>query len=110
MVVEWGKEIRSEYALKINKEKIKAQSSVNLLRVRSDSKLMFNNHISTIFQKAGNKCHNQNSKKYLGQKGNLVLFNNFVYSNFSYCRDLTNKVKQLHFGNKTAMYPSNLDI
>ena len=55
MVAGRGEEIQSEHALRINKGKIKTQSSVNLLELQSDNKLKLNSHLPTILQKAGNK-------------------------------------------------------
>ena len=63
MVVSRGEEIQSEYALRINKEKIKTQLLVHLLRVQSDNKLKF-----TDFFPKKLEIKNSRIQKYLDQK------------------------------------------
>ena len=63
MVVSKGEEIQSEYALRINKEKIKTQSLVHFLRVKSDNKLKF-----TDFFPKKLEIKNSRIQKYLDQK------------------------------------------
>ena len=50
-------QIKNSYALKINNTDIVATSSVTLLGVKLDKNLNFNNHISTICQKACDKLN-----------------------------------------------------
>lgn len=72
--------------LKINEVEIPTRSSVTLLGVEIDNELNFNNHISTICKKAGNKLNAIGRiQNFLRQKEKELLINTFVYSNFNYC-------------------------
>ena len=89
----------------INGAEIKGQNSVTLLKVEIDNELNFNNHISNICKKAGNKIKSiSRNQILLGQKKKEALVNTFVYSNFNYCllvwhfstKKSTNKTEKIH--------------
>ena len=85
MIIGSGKE-KEKYKLKINEAEIESQTSVTLLGVKIDNKLNFNEHISTICKKSGNKINAiSRIQGFLDQKEKEVLINTFVYSNFNYC-------------------------
>ena len=72
--------------LNINGAEIKGQNSVTLLGVEIDNELNFNNHISNICKKAGNKINAiSRIQNFLDQKEKEALVNTFVYSNFNFC-------------------------
>ena len=72
--------------LNINEAEIKGQNSVTLLGVEIDNELNFNNHISNICKKAGNKINAiSRIQNFLDQKEKEALVNTFVYSNFNFC-------------------------
>ena len=72
--------------LTINGPEIKGQNSVRLLGVVIDNELNFNNHISNICKKAGNKINAiSRIQGFLGQKEKEALVNTFAYLNFIYC-------------------------
>ena len=72
--------------LNINGAEIKCQNSVTLLGVEIDNELNFNNHISNICKKAGNKINAiSRIQNFLDQKEKEALVNTFVYSNFNFC-------------------------
>ena len=65
---------------------MKGQDSVTLLGVEIDNELNFNDHISNICKKAGNKINAiSRIRSFLGQKEKEALVNTFVYSNFNCC-------------------------
>ena len=67
--------------LKTNGAEIKGQNSVTLLGVEIDNELNFNNHISNICKKAGNKINAiSRIQSFLGQNKKEALVNTFVYS------------------------------
>ena len=89
--------------LNIDEAEIKGQNSVTLLRVEIDNELNFNNHISNICKKAGNKINAiSRIQSFLGQKEKEALVNTF-YSNFNYCslvwhfstKKSTNKIEKI---------------
>ena len=70
--------------MKINGEKIKGQNSVTL-GDEIGNELSFNNHISNICKKAGNKINAiSRIQSFLDQKEKEALVNTSVYSNFNY--------------------------
>ena len=71
--------------LTINGAEIKGQNSVTLLGVEIDKELNFDNHISNICKKSGNKINIiSRIQSFLGQEEKEALVNTFVYSNFNY--------------------------
>ena len=78
---------------------------MKLLRVHTDDKLNFNEHINEICRSAGNQLNALiRLKSFLGLKGKEVLVNSFIYSNFNYCslvwmlshKKSLDKTKSLH--------------
>ena len=105
MMIIGGNKKMDTVKIKINDVEIKSESSVTLLGVEVDKELNFNNHISTICKKAGNKLNAINRlQNFLAQKEKETLVNTFVYSNFNYCplvwhfshKKSTNKIEKLH--------------
>ena len=69
--------------LTINGAKIKSQNSVTLLGVEIDNALNFNNYISNICKKAGNKIKAISKiQNFLGQKKKEALVNTFFLLRF----------------------------
>ena len=75
-----------------------------VLGVEIDNELNFNNYISNICKKAGNKINSiPRIQSFLGQNKKEVLVNRFVYSNFNYCllvwhfstKESTNKIEKI---------------
>ena len=83
-------------------EKIKSTSSVKLLGVHIDDKLIFNHHISKFAVNQLNALTRLNL--FIGLKERVVLVNGLTYSNFYYCllvwmfshKRSLNKIEILH--------------
>ena len=83
-------------------EKIKSTSSVKLLGVHIDDKLIFNHHISKFAVNQLNALTRLNL--FIGLKERVVLVNGLIYSNFDYCplvwmfshKKSLNKIESLH--------------
>ena len=70
--------------LNINGAEIKGQNSVTLLGAEIGNELNFNDHISNICKKAGNKTNAiSRIQSFLGQKEEEALVNIFLYSNLT---------------------------
>ena len=104
--------------LKINGAEIKGQNSVTLLGVETDNELNFNNHISNICKKAGNKINAiSRIQSFLGQKEKEALVNTFFYSNFNYCslvwhfstKKNTNKIEKNQERCLKLLYNNNIE-
>ena len=73
------------YQWNINDLAINSGNSVKLLGIEIDNKLSFEQHISTLCNKASNILNLiRRIQKLMGFKENKVLLNSFVYSNFDY--------------------------
>ena len=113
-----GKHNIKEINLKINETNIKAQNSVTLLGIEIDNKLNFNNHVSTICKKAGNKINAiSRIQNFLGPKEKEALVNTFVYSNFNYCpliwhfssKKSINKIEKIQERSLRLLHKNNID-
>ena len=82
--------------LKIDVAEIKVGNWLTLLGAKIDNELNFNNHISNICKKVGNKIYAiSRSQSFLDQKEKESLVNTFPYSNFNNCSlDSKEKHKQ----------------
>ena len=78
--------MKDSYPLNINDLTINSENSVKLLGIEIDNKLSFEQHISTLCNKASNQLNAIGRiQKFVGFKEKEVLLNSFVYSNFNYC-------------------------
>ena len=74
------------HTTEIDGNKIETANSVDLLGIHIDNKLTFDDHIFTLCNKASMQLNAIGRlKHYLGKKELEVIFNSFIYSNFSYC-------------------------
>ena len=86
IVVKKNAKMKDSYPLNINDLTINSENSVKLLGIEIDNKLSFEQHISTLCNKANYQFNAiRRIKKFMGFKEKEVLFNSFVYSNFNYC-------------------------
>ena len=86
IVVKKNTKIKDSYTLNINDLTINSENSVKLLGIEIDNKLSFEQHISTLCNKASNQLNAIGRiQKFMGFKEKEVLLNSFVYSNFNYC-------------------------
>ena len=74
------------HIIEIDGNKIETANSADLLGVHIDNKLTFDDHISTLCNKASMQLNAIGQlKRYLGKKELEVIVNSFTYSNFNYC-------------------------
>ena len=86
IVVKKNAKMKDSYPLNINDLTINSENSVKLLGIEIDNKLSFEQHISTLCNKASNQLNAIGRiQKFMGFKEKEVLLNSFVYSNFNYC-------------------------
>ena len=72
--------------LLIDNNEIESGNSVTLLCITIDNRLLFDNHISKLSNKASMQLNAIfRLKKYMSQKELEVVLSSFIYSNFSYC-------------------------
>ena len=73
-------------SLKIKENEIKSADSVELLGVKIDNKLNFDNHISKLCNKSSGLLNNLfRLKKFITGEAKKLAVNSFVISNFNYC-------------------------
>ena len=78
--------MKDSYLLNINDLTINSENSGKLLRIEIDNKLSFEQHISSLCNKASNQLNTIGRiQKFMGFKEKKVFLNGFVYSNFNYC-------------------------
>ena len=86
-VVKKNPKMKDSYPLNINDLLINSENSVKLLGIEIDNKLSFEQHISTLCNKASNQLNAiGRTQTFMGFKEKEVLINSFLYSNFNYCR------------------------
>ena len=74
------------YALNISNQTIIFENCVKLLGIVIDNTLSFDKHISSLCKKASNQLKAIGRiQNYMGFKGEELLLNSFVLSNFNYC-------------------------
>ena len=82
---------------------IEATDSVELIGIKIDNKLTFNEHVSTLYRKDYQHALARISK-YLSEGKLKIVMKAFIYSQFNYCpliwmfhnRELNNKINKLH--------------
>ena len=99
------KKDNSYYQLDIDKNMIETTNYVELLGIKIDNELKFNDHISDLCSKASMQLNAiSRLKRYMGQNELEIVINSFIYSNFNYCPLVWNfcscksskKIEQIH--------------
>ena len=94
-----------ENCVKLGKENIVGISSVDLLGIKIDKNLNFNEHVYKLTKKGNQKLHAlARISKYLCKDKLKVIMKTFINSHFNYCsltwmfhnRTLNNKINRLH--------------
>ena len=86
IVVKKNAKMKDFYPLNINDLTINSENSIKLLGIEIDNKLSFEQHISTLCNKASNQLNAIGRiEKLMGFKEKEVLLNSIVYSKFNYC-------------------------
>ena len=80
IVVKKNAKMKDSYPLNINDLTINSENSVKLLSIQIDTKLSFEQHISTLFKASKQLNIIGRIKKFLGFKDKEVLLNSFVFS------------------------------
>ena len=84
IIVKKNTKMKDSYPLNINDLTINSENSVKRLGIEKDNKLSFEQHISTISNKASNQLNAIGRiQKYVGVKEKEVHLNSFVYSDFN---------------------------
>ena len=76
--------MKDSCTLNINDLTTNSKYIVKLLDIEIDNKLSFEQHISTLFNKAGNQLNAIGKIQKLSFKEKEVLLNSLLYSNFNY--------------------------
>ena len=94
-----------ELSVKLGNETIINSTSVDLLGIKIDDKLNFNEHVTKLCKKGNQKLHAlARISKYLSKDKIKVIMKTFINSQFNYCpltwmfhnRTLNNKINRLH--------------
>ena len=94
-----------EVSLILGNESIEASSTVELLGIKLDKNLDFNDHVLDLIKKGNQKLHAlARISKYLNQDKLKIIMKTFIQSQFNYCpliwmfhnRTLNNKINRLH--------------
>ena len=86
IVVKKNAKMKDSYPLNINDLTINSENSIKLLGIEIDNKLSFEQHVSTLCNKASNQVNAIGRiEKLMGFKEKEVLLNSIVYSKFNYC-------------------------
>ena len=89
----------------LGNETIEATNSVELLGIKIDSNLNFNEHVTNLCKKGNQKLHAlARISKYLNEDKLKIIMKTFIQSQFNYCplvwmfhsRTLNNKINKLH--------------
>ena len=100
-----GRKNRSKITLMINSKEIQEKDSVELLGIRIDKKLTFNEHINNLCRNANYKLYAlRRIRKYLTRDQAKLLYSAFINSQFSYastiwmfCRkNKYSKIQKIH--------------
>ena len=92
-------------SLTLGNESIEASSTVELLGIKLDKNLDFNEHVLDLIKKGNQKLHAlARISKYLNQDKLKIIMKTFIQSQFNYCplicmfhnRTLNNKINRLH--------------
>ena len=116
---------RENYSITLNNEVIDASDTVDLLGIKLDKNLNFNEHISDLVN-GNQKLHPMaRVSKYLNQEKLKIIMKTFIQSQFNYCpltwvfhsRILNNKINKLHeralrlvYKNDNATFEELLEI
>ena len=94
------------HTIEIDGNRIWTTDSVDLLRIRIDNRLTFDDHIFTLCNKASMQLNAVGQlEHYLGKKELEVIINSFIYWNFNYCplvwhffssRKVLRKIENIH--------------
>ena len=85
IVVKKNAKMKDSYPSNINDVTINSENGVKLLGVEIDNRLSFDQHISTVCNKASNQLNGIGRiQKFMGFKEKEVLLNSFVYSSCNY--------------------------
>ena len=96
---------RENDSITLNNEVIDASDTVELLGIKIDKNLNFNEHISDLLVKGNQKLHAMaRVSKYINQEKLKIIMKTFIQSQFNYCpltwmfhsRILNNKINKLH--------------
>ena len=92
------------YSVNIGNEVIESTDTVELLGLKIDNKLKFNEHVTNLYIKGNQKLHAlARISKYLSQDKLKIIMKTFIQSQFNYCplvwmfhsRTLNNKINKL---------------
>ena len=92
-------------SININGSVVNNSESQKLLGIQIDSKLSFDNHISSICSKASQKLHAlARVSNFMTVQQRKTILNSFILSQFGYCplvwmfcsRNLNNKINRIH--------------
>ena len=96
---------KDRVSVTLGNQTIKAADSVDLLGIKIDSNLNFNEHITNLCKMGNQKLHAlARISKYLNEDKLKILMKTFIQSQFNYCplvwmchnRTLNNKINRLH--------------
>ena len=109
----------------LGNETIEESNSVELLGIKIDTNLNFNEHVTDLCKKGNQKLHAlARISKYLNEDKLKILMKTFIQSQFNYCplvwmfhnRTLNNKINKLHeralrivYSNGELTFPELLD-
>ena len=117
---------QEEVSVKLGNENIAGSTYVDLLGVKIDNNLNFNEHVSKLCKKGNQKLHAlARISKYLSKDKLKIIMKTFIYSQFNYCpltwmfhsRTLNNKINKLHeralrlaYNNDSSSFQELLDL
>ena len=117
---------QDEVSVTLGKETIVSSSSVDLLGVRIDANLNFNEHVTKLCKKGNQKLHALSRiSKFMSKEKLKILMKTFIISQFNYCpliwmfhnRTLNNKINRLHeralrlvYGEDSLSFQELLDL
>ena len=96
---------KNEVSVNLGNETISGSTTVDLLGVKIDNNLNFNEHVSKLCKKGNQKLHAlARISKFLSKDKLKILMKTFITSQFNYCplawmfhnRTLNNKINKLH--------------
>ena len=101
--------LRGQDILELNDVQIKASNSIKILGIEIDKDLKFNLQINGICSQTGKQINVlKRIKHYLDKECKLIIYNNYINSNFNYCSIVwmfaaRNNFDQLERTNKRAL-------
>ena len=86
MVINRFRKVENKYEMYIGNKKMTLEHSVRLLGIQIDKQLNFDNHVSTIWKKAGSLLNAIGTlRKDIGFPEKNASLEAFAFSNFNYC-------------------------